>query len=275
MKILCDCHCHSNNSFDAENTVAEMCQSAVDKGIKYLAITDHMEVPEISLKEKSQYGNMMKQIKKSVKEVEKCQQEFVTNLVLLKGIELGEPMHEPKLTKKALSITDFDFILASVHNLKGEEDFYFLDYTEENVNTLLTRYFNELLDTAQNADFDSLAHLTYPLRYIVERTNIKVDLSEYSKVIDEIFKTLIDRNKALEINTSGLLKAIGTTLPDINLIKRFKELGGKYVTLGSDAHNIQNLGEGIEKGIDIAKICGFKYFTVFEKRTPKLIEIWY
>lgn len=275
MKIICDCHTHTNNSFDAENSLKEMCESAIEKGISILAVTDHMEAPEIPLKEKSQYGDMVRQITKSAEDVDECRKIFGERIEILKGIEIGEPMHDLKCTKKALSIADFDFVLASVHNLKNYEDFYFLEYTEDNIPKLLKLYFDELLYTAQNADFDSLAHLTYPLRYIVERTDIKPDLSVYSEVIDSIFKALIEREKALEINTSGLFKPIGTTLPDINLIKRFKELGGKYVTIGSDAHNCNNLGLGIEKGIDIAKICGFKYYTIFENRKPKLIEIWY
>lgn len=275
MKIICDCHLHSVNSFDGQNTVKELCEEAIKKEINIITITDHMEAPEISFGAKSQYGDMIKQISNSVADVMECQQIYNDKIKVLKGMELGEPMHNPKLTKKALGIGEFDFILASVHNLKDEEDFYFLDYSECNVQELLKRYFNELLDTAQNADFDSLAHLTYPLRYIVERTKKSPDLEPYRNIIDDIFKTLISREKALEINTSGLFKEIGTTLPDINLIRRFKELGGKYVTIGSDAHTCIDLGKGIEQGIEIAKTCGFNHYTVFENRKPKMIEIWY
>ena len=149
-----------------------------------------------------------------------------------------------------------------------------MKYNESNVPALLKQYFDELLDTASNADFDSLAHLTYPTRYIIQRTDINPELDRYSEVIDNILKALVDRDKALEINTSGL-RTIGVTMPDINIIKRFKELGGKYVTIGSDAHSVSKLGYGIEKGIEIAKTCGFDYFTVFENRQPELVQIWY
>ncbi|MBQ7503995.1 MAG: histidinol-phosphatase HisJ family protein [Ruminococcus sp.] len=274
MKILSDMHMHSDNSFDAENSVREMCRGAIEKDISTIAITDHMEAPEIKLGDRSVFGNMIKQITKSVSDVEAAAKEFEGKLKVLKGIEVGEPMHEPKLTKKAMAIADYDFVLASIHNVKGAEDFYYLEYDESNVPSLLKRYFDELLDTAQNADFDSLAHLTYPTRYIISRTDIRPDLDEYAGVIDNILKTLVKRDKALEINTSGL-RTIGITMPDINIIKRFKELGGKYVTIGSDAHSVSKLGYGIEKGIEIAKTCGFDYFTVFENRQPELVQIWY
>lgn len=274
MKILSDTHLHSDNSFDAENTVLRMCQSALERGISIVAITDHMEAPEIKLGARSVFGDMVKQISKSVEEASIANELMGDKLRVLSGMELGEPMHEPKLTKKAMAIGDFDFILASIHNIRDTEDFYYLDYNSVDIKDLLTRYFDELLETAQNADFDSLAHLTYPMRYILERTDIRPDLDDYAEVIDKILNTLIERDKALEINTSTIRK-IGIPMPDIKIIKRFKELGGKYITIGSDAHKCEFVGCDIEKGIEIAKTCGFDYFTVFEKRKPELVQIWY
>ncbi|MCR5652316.1 MAG: histidinol-phosphatase HisJ family protein [Ruminococcus sp.] len=274
MKILSDTHIHSDNSFDAENTVLEMCQAAVENDISIIAITDHMEAPEIKLGDRSVFGNMIKQITNSVKDAEVANELMNGKLRVLRGMELGEPMHEPKLTKKAMAIADFDFVLASIHNIRNTEDFYYLNYDEVDVPDLLRCYFDELLETAENADFDSLAHLTYPLRYIIERTDIRPDLEDYSAVIDNILKTLVKRDKALEINTSGI-RSIGITMPDIKIVKRFRELGGKYVTIGSDAHRNSDVGYMIEKGIETARTCGFEYFTVFEKRQPELIQIWY
>lgn len=275
MKILCDSHVHSHNSFDGESTVREICEAAVNKGISTVTITDHMEAPEIRFGDRSVYGNGIKQISKSVKDVEELASEFEGRVRLLKGMELGEPMHMPKLTKRAMEIADFDFILASVHNLKDMEDFYYLEYNDSNTDELIKMYFDELLDTAQNADFDSLAHLTYPLRYVCERTDIKVNLDKYIDTIDSIFKALIKREKALEINTSGLFKKIAVTMPDIDLVRRFKELGGKYVTLGSDAHNCNDLAQGIEQGVELAKVCGFEHFTIYKNRKPEMVEIWF
>lgn len=273
MKKICDSHVHSNNSFDAESSVREICETAVKKGLDTVTITDHMEAPEIRFGDKSVFGNAVKSITKSVSDVEKNAPEFKGRLRLLKGMELGEPMYIPEMTERAMAIADFDFILASIHNLKEVEDFYYLEYNEGNVDNLLKRYFDELLDTAENADFDSLAHLTYPLRYIIERTDIRPDLNVYGEVIDNIFKALIKRNKALEVNTSGLFKPINSTLPSADLVKRFKQLGGKYVTIGSDAHNAKDLAQGIQRGTELVKACGFEHYTVYVNRTPELIEI--
>ena len=88
-----------------------------------------------------------------------------------------------------------------------------------------------------------------------------------------IYRTLISNKKALEINTSGLFKPIGRTLPDEFQLKRYRELGGKLITVGSDAHTSTAVGNGIEEGIRLAHKCGFKSYTIFETRRPIAIPI--
>lgn len=271
--ILCDMHTHSNNSFDAKNTVDDMCKSAVSKGLYAISITDHCEAPEILLGDACEYGDFDVLIPKSFKESKLAQEKYSSKLKVLCGLELGEPMHNLSCTQKALGYGDFDFILASVHNLRNMQDFYFLDYQKLDADEILNLYFDELAETATFNNYDSLAHLTYPLRYIKEKTGKIPDLSKYQDKIDNIYNILIKNNKALEINVSGLYKGFGFTLPDEIQIKRFKQLGGKYITIGSDSHNIDDVGKCIEQGMELAKKCGFTHYTIFEKRKPVSIEL--
>ena len=127
MKI-CDIHTHSSNSFDAENTVEEMCNSACNKELFALAITDHCEAPEILLGSESEYGDFSKLIPKSNYETSIMQDRYKGKIKILRGIELGEPMHNAECTKKALCFGDFDIIIASVHNLRNRPDFYYMDF---------------------------------------------------------------------------------------------------------------------------------------------------
>ncbi|MFZ2887842.1 MAG: PHP domain-containing protein, partial [Ruminococcus bromii] len=142
MKI-CDIHTHSSNSFDAENTVEEMCNSACNKGLFALAITDHCEAPEILLGSESEYGDFSKLIPKSNYETSIMQDRYKGKINILRGIELGEPMHNAECTKKALCFGDFDIIIASVHNLRNRPDFYYMDFKKEDVKAILNMYFDE------------------------------------------------------------------------------------------------------------------------------------
>lgn len=270
---LCDLHTHSNNSFDAKNSVDEMCISAIKRGLYALAITDHCEAPEIKNGEDCEYGCFDVLIPNSIKDTLSAKKKYANELKVLSGLELGEPMHDPECTKRALAYGEYDFILASVHNLKGREDFYFIDYTKTDANEILKLYFDELAETATFEHFDSLAHLTYPLRYILTSTGKIPDLKPFYTQIDNVFDILIKNNKALEINVSGLFKELKMTLPDETLVRRFYEKGGKYVTIGTDAHNIDFVGKGIEEGIAVAKRAGFKQYAIYENHNPVMIDI--
>lgn len=271
--LYCDIHTHSDNSFDAKNSVDAMCRAAIERGLYALAVTDHCEAEYICCGEDCEFGSFDHRIPQSIRDINSAKEKYKHQLKLLCGLELGEPMHDPEQTRHALQYGEFDFILASVHNLRGCEDFYFLDYKTVDVNAVLRQYFDELLETAGFEHFDSLSHLTYPLRYIVEREGYYPDLTPFSNQIDAIFRLLADRKKALEINVSGLFKPIGRTLPDLPLVKRFRELGGEFVTIGSDAHSDDMVGKGIAQGVAIAQAAGFTHYTIYEKHQPILIPI--
>jgi histidinol-phosphatase (PHP family) len=179
-----------------------------------------------------------------------------------------------KAAQDVLSSCDFDFILGSLHNLAGMEDFYFLNYDDQNVNELLSRYFDEMLEMVRWNGFDSLAHLTYPYRYIVGDHGIPAQLyPDYGERVDEILRLLAQNHKALELNTSGLRQKLGQTLPPIEVLRRFRQMGGEYVTIGSDAHRWGDIGSGVETGLALLSQAGFDRFTIYVGREPVLLPI--
>ena len=266
--MIVDLHTHTACSFDCDVPLETMCESAVQKGVEILASTDHCDLTADSIDEEILFS-----ADRSLRCAEAAQSEFSGRLRIIKGIELGQPMHNRELAEKVISNECLDFTLCSVHDLRGNLDFYYLDYTKEDVKSLLTAYFEEILETVRWNGFDSLAHLTYPLRYIEGDYGIKINLDEYSSQIDEILSTLAKNKKALEINTSGLGKKLNNTMPPESIVKRFRKLGGEYVTLGSDSHVPETIGFGIKEGLSLAKRCGFNEVTYFEKHIPVKIGI--
>lgn len=260
-----DMHTHSNNSFDGNDSCEALCEQIIAKCGKGIAITDHCDIDGIK-------EDCWSFEDKQFKDVQFCKEKY-KDIDIFCGVELGQGIYEKELSEKFLAKYDFDFVLGSIHNLKDLEDFYFLDYNAIDVDNLLKRYFTDVLELVKWNKTDSIAHLTYPLRYIVAREHIEIDISKHQEIIDEIFKTIINNDKALEINVSGLSMEMNDTLPSKALIKRYRELGGKYITVGSDSHYANLVCNNIEKGYDIIKECGFDHFTVFEKRQPKLIKI--
>lgn len=262
-----DLHTHSEHSFDGNHSCTLMCESAVQKGLKGLALTDHCEID-------SKDCDFEKLCSSQFLDTSKAATVFSGSLEVFRGIELGQAVYNEALTESILSKYDYDFVLGSIHNLRNMEDFFFLDYNKGyDIYDLLSRYFDTEYELCEWNKFDSLAHLTYPLRYITGKYGIKVDMSRFSDKIDKILKLLIKNEKALEINTSGYFNEMKDILPNAEIVARYKELGGKYITIGSDSHYYDKIGMGIEQGMDAAKKCGFEYITVYRKRQPFLVPI--
>lgn len=275
---LIDMHTHSNFSPDAKSSLIEMCKRAEEIGLLAYAVTDHCDVnfwdktDDKSIIDFDMYGSGEYALK-SIEEVTKLKNTF-SNLIC--GIELGQPLQNLDKAELVANDSRLDFIIGSHHMNRGENDFYYGKYEYLNICSIehmLTRCYVEMLEMCKWAKFDVLGHLTYPLRYITGECGIEVDMSKFDDVIETIFKTLINNGKGIEINTSGLRQKYGKTFPDFKYVKMYKELGGEFLTVGSDAHCTKDLGSGIDMGFEIAKQSGFKYVTYYKNRKPKLMKI--
>lgn len=264
---LYDSHVHSDNSPDGRSSVTFLCENAVAKGLRGISITDHCEVDFID------EGRYKTTIKQSTFESLKAKAVFRGNLIVSTGIELGQPTSNIAEAEKMLKSHNFDFVLGSMHNAKDGIDYYCRDYKNIDAEAMLRGYFNDVLEMCRWNGFDSLAHLTYPVRYIQGRDGIAVDLAKFNDITDEILLTLVKNEKALEINSSGYRQKLNGPMPPPDYVKRFKELGGKYVTIGSDAHNTEDLGADIGRAMLVAQKAGFMQFAIYIGRTPMLIDI--
>ena len=273
-----DCHMHTSFSPDAKSSPIEMCNRAEELNLAAYAITDHCDVNYWNKSEDEcivdfdMYGSGEYALN-SIERVSKLKFDF-PNLIC--GIELGQPLQNIEKAEIIAKDPRLDFIIGSHHMNKNEYDFYYLKYNEMNpqqIYDLLENYFLQVLEMCRWGKFDVLGHLTYPLRYICGEYSIKIDLSRYNDIICEIYKTLIQNNKGIEINTSGLRQKYGKTFPYLNYIKLFRDLGGEIITIGSDSHCVEDLGKGISNGVELAIQAGFKYITYFKNRKPNMIKI--
>lgn len=264
--VKADMHMHCQASEDSETPIECLCREAVKKRLQMIAVTDHVEMVDYT------EGAYDKALADSRQMMDKAA--VPCGLRLLKGIELGEPCYDRAFAESLLSSYPYDFVLASQHRLSaGKPDYYFIDYSEwsdEQIEKEMADYFDEVLRVVKWNGFDSLAHLTYPFRYLPERWR-NGDYSRFQTVIDEILTTLAANGKALEINTSGIRKGQGMTSPDLPIIKRFYELGGRRITIGSDAHREHEVGSDLEIAADLAQKAGFTSYTVFIGRQPHSI----
>lgn len=263
---LADFHVHSDNSPDGENSVIELCESAVAGGLEYLAVTDHCEIDTFY---KDHYNMGYRQ---SYFEAHKAMAVFSGQLAVFAGVELGQATVDTGIAEDVTALP-YDVVLGSMHSLPGKKDFFFLDYKGADVKGLFADYLRELLRLANWGGFDVLAHLTYPLRYINGEQGYNLKTEDFGDEIELVLREIVKRGIALEINTSGLRQKIGLTLPDIFCLELYRSLGGERITLGSDAHRKGDIGDGIEKGAILAKKAGFNRFCIYRKRKPEFIKL--
>lgn len=268
-KNIVDLHVHTDNSFDGNHSATFICEKAEFLDLRAVAFTDHCEVD--TFKDDSQSE---KRVFQTFFEIAKVRSAFRGKLIVLNGIEMGQPSYDPETADKIISHYSFDQIIGSIHNLRGRQDFYFMEsFTESDAKVMLREYFNEIAELIKWGNFDIVAHLTYPLRYFYARSGITVNLNDYKQQIDEILRLAAKGDKALEINTGGLRQPINRLAPEGDIVKRFKELGGKLISVGSDAHYAEHLASNIDVAYKTALDAGFDSITFFQQRTPLLMKI--
>ena len=275
--MVFDYHIHSQYSGDIPagkgSTVNELCEAAIQKGFREIAITDHCDIDGVY------YGAFPKlDIAGVYRDIVKARAQYAGRLNILFGIEIGQAWHMPKEAKFLIDRFEFDYVIGSVHSVRGILDFADLKMREVSDGELLAlweKYIGEMKELLDWGYFSTLAHITYPYRYLkfAGRESL-IDLEKKGRAyFEDILKKAIEKGVSLEVNTSGLRQGLGQTLPNTDLIKFYKELGGEMITIGSDAHHARNLGADIRETAELLKSLGFQYITRYQDRKPYMQKI--
>ena len=268
--MLFDCHSHSLRS-DGESTVDELCAKSIEKGLDGLMITDHANMNYYN--EKNTYESMIR----SLADTEQAQEKYRGRLKVLKGIELGEYGVAPKKAEEVLSIGGYDAILGSVHlvpkagwSLTYNRIDFRCTMTDEQIYEYIDCYFDLLSETVDAFDFDILAHIHCPVRYITGVWGRESNIMLFEDKICGILEKIVKRDIALELNTAYLIGKDGKCNFSLDkILTLYKQLGGKMVTLGSDTHNTENVARNFLDATKLLKACGFESAYYFENRCPK------
>ena len=189
------------------------------------------------------------------------------------GVEIGmQPYLEP-FYREFVNKYPFDFVIGSVHAVRKSDIAFgeiFKIYSDEEVYRMTLE--ETLEDVKIYEDFDTLGHLDYMTRYGKTREK-EYSYMKFSDIIDEILKLLIYKGKGLELNTAGLKYGLPYAHPHMDVLKRYKELGGEIITIGADGHKPEHIAYDFHKVSDILKECGFAYYTEFNKRTPYFCKV--
>ena len=265
--FLTDDHLHTEFSIDGCETMESVCEAAIERGLSEIAITDHMDI----FSDKP-YGSIL-DCELWYEKLTQVREKYRGRLMVHRGIELGQPQSNPSEAKSFLDTYPLDFIIGSVHCMENDIDVYEYDFSKVDAATLCPHYVEWLKDLATGFDFDVMGHIIYPSRYMLERRGIHLDMMEYRDLYRELFELLIPSGRGIELNLSGLARGGGIAMPEMDLLKLYRECGGEIVTVGSDAHVTTQVGVVSAKGQEMLKEAGFKYIAYFEERKPQFIKL--
>ena len=254
-----DYHMHSIVSFDGHDTGLALARAAADRGLKEICFTDHADYDPAAAVQ-----TMLFDVAAYNREYDTLE---VPGVKIRRGMEFGLLRNNQSLLLQRLSQRHYDFVLGSVHFTDGV-DVYFKEYWQDKIPFQAQRRFlEETLACVQvHDDFDVLAHLTFLNKSPFNPVRFPMPYDAHREVLDEILKALARKGKGLEMNTSGVDRKVGY-LPTIEYFRRFRELGGEIVTVGSDAHRTDRVGQYCA---DACRMLGelFGYVCTFENRQP-------
>ena len=268
--MLSDFHVHTSFSADSKTPAREQIEAAIKLGMKEICITDHHDHGSGGMSHLD-YTVDIPSYFQSLKEL---REEYQGRICVRSGIELGLMLREKEALENLGKTMPADFIIGSNHFIDGydayDQNFYSSKPSEK---AAYRRFFESSLARVSALDcFDSLGHLDYIVRYgPTKNTNYRPD--EYMDIIDEILRTLIRKDKALECNTAGFKYGLGHLHPHEHILKHYRELGGELLTIGSDGHRPHEVGGYFEQAAEILKACGFRYYTVYRERKPEFMSL--
>lgn len=254
-----DFHMHSTVSFDGHDPAQTMVEAAAAAGLKEMCFTDHIDYDP--------FAEQQTMLFDTAHYIETYQNLSHPTVKIRRGMEFGMTPDNMDTFKKDLQRYPFDFVLGSIHFVDGLDVYFQPWWDGKTVHQAEQRYLECTLECIQNhSDFDVLAHLTYISKCRAHPAPRPVPYEEHAQLLDEILRVLAQKGKGLEMNTSGVDRC-GDFLPYEPYFRRFKELGGQIVTVGSDAHTCSRVGQYTFDACNILKDI-FGYVCTFDDRKP-------
>ena len=254
-----DFHMHTTVSFDGKGSPMAMATAARNAGLREICFTDHRdytlgENPNAMAFDFQKYHGAYDRLE-------------VPGLTIRRGMEFGMKPGNREQFHLDQQKYPFDFVLGSVHFV-DEMDVYFKEYWQgKTVFEAERRFLEQTLQCVRIHDeFDVLAHLNFLSKAPCNPGHSPLLYQDHREILDEILRTLADKGRGLEMNTSGVDRC-GTFLPSRDFFRRFKELGGQIVTVGSDAHSPDRVGQYTQEACGILRDI-FGYVCTFADRQP-------
>ena len=283
--MFIDYHVHSSYSDDSEYPMEQIVEDAVEAGIEELCFTDHVDYgikrdwddplgieycaggegePETIALANVDYLRY-------VQEIASLQSKYEGRIIIKMGMEFGMQQHTIQKYEQLFAKYPFDFILLSVHQV-GDKEFWTQEFQEGRTQKEYNeRYYEELLYLVRHyQNYSVLGHLDLIARY--DKAGV-YSFEKIRPILTEILKTVIQNGKGIEVNTSCYRYGLHDLTPSRNILKLYRELGGKILTVGSDSHKKEHLSMYIPETLAELKDMGFETICTYHQMNPQFHKL--
>ena len=272
MNVIADCHLHSYYSGDSRTPTEDMVRRGIELGLKTMCFTEHNDY-NYPHADNHTDEDFVLNADSYLYELITLKEKYADQIQLLFGVELGLQPECVRQNAVFAKSYDFDFIIGSSHICHGMDPYYPAFFEGKTEEEGYREYFTSVLENIKKfQNFDVYGHLDYVVRYGPNRDQF-YSYAQYRDIIDAILAELLDREKGLEINTGGIRRGMKDFNPCMDILKRYRELGGELITIGSDAHKPEDIAAHFDRAADVLKECGFRYYCIFEKRVPHFVKL--
>lgn len=250
-----DAHLHTDLSHDSTVPLDEYARLALERGIAELAITDHVDfAPDAPGYGETTFGQRERVVR------EAAERWADRGVAIRFGVEITWDSRHAGEIRDHLAHHAYDFVIGSVHIYRDSP------YAADNVAgwvagrsiaEIVAPYFDEVAAGARSGLFDAMGHIDFVKRFLTPHVT-PADLAVAQELYEPILAALVESGTALEINTSGLRSPAGEAFPSPAVVARFHEMGGRAVTIGSDAHTTASFAWALADGYASAAKAGFE-----------------
>ncbi len=278
--MFADYHVHTEYSDDSEYEMEQVVQDAIAKGMTEICFTDHVDYgvkrdwddERGVLYRKGGEGEPDRMAianvdyPKYVEKVQRLQKKYKDQISVKLGLEFGMQSHTIPQYEKLFAKYPFDFIILSVHEIEDKE-FWTGDYQSGLTRSEYYRnYYTEMLYLVENYhNYSVLGHMDLIRRYDIEG---EFSFEEVRPIVKKILQRVIADGKGIEVNTSCIRYGLSDLTPGREILEMYRDLGGKILTIGSDSHKKQHLGDHIPEMAVFLKAMGFEQICTFEQMQP-------
>ena len=263
-----DFHLHCCFSGDSDTPPETVARMGMERGLSALCFTDHYDADY-------PYEDVCFELDTEAyfAEISGVRDAYEGRLAVGIGVELGLQPQLGPLYRSYVGRYPFDFVIGSTHLVEGMDPYYASFWEERSPKEGICRFLEVTLENIRAFDdFDVYGHLDYIVRYAPEGMR-EFSYGDYGDLMDEILRFLISRGKGIEVNTGGYKAGLGCPNPCPEVLRRYRDLGGEIVTMGSDAHAAEYVGGFMDEARDVLRDCGFRYFTIFRGREAGFVAL--